>query len=99
MLSTPLRQLSPMTAVSNPYLSQIECGMSEPSIRVLKAIAEALSLSADALLDRAGFGTEIDESDHQTTESAIRSDRRLTMSQRDALLAVYHTYLVAKRNA
>jgi transcriptional regulator with XRE-family HTH domain len=95
MANLSLRQLSAMTAVSNAYLSQIERGLSEPSIRVLKAIAQALDLSADALLDQAGFSTEVGKSDDQATQSAIRADRRLTMSQRNALLTVYHTYLVA----
>jgi hypothetical protein len=34
-----LRELSERTNVSNPYLSQIERGLHEPSVRVLKAIA------------------------------------------------------------
>lgn len=97
MANLSLRQLSAMSAVSNPYLSQIERGLSEPSIRVLRAIASALNISADTLLDRAGFNTA--ESDDHATESAIRADRRLTMSQRNALLGVYQTYLVANGHA
>jgi len=30
-----LRQLSALTEISNPYLSQVERGLHEPSIRVL----------------------------------------------------------------
>ena len=36
-----LRELAARTNVSNPYLSQIERGLHEPSVRVLKAIAGA----------------------------------------------------------
>ncbi|MCC7076399.1 MAG: helix-turn-helix transcriptional regulator, partial [Acidimicrobiia bacterium] len=45
-----LRQLADLTDVSNPYLSQIERGRHEPSVRVISAIARALNLSAETLL-------------------------------------------------
>ena len=47
-----LRELAARTNVSNPYLSQIERGLHEPSVRVLKAIAAALNMSAESLLKR-----------------------------------------------
>ncbi|MGB8384307.1 MAG: helix-turn-helix transcriptional regulator, partial [Dermatophilaceae bacterium] len=47
MANLSLRELSAMTDVSNPYLSQVERGLSEPSARVLKSIAQALNLSAE----------------------------------------------------
>ena len=50
-----IRELAAMTEISNPYLSQIERGLSEPSARVLKSIAEALKLSAEALFAQAGL--------------------------------------------
>lgn len=95
MANLSLRQLSAMTAVSNPYLSQVERGLSQPSIRVLKSIAEALDISSEALYERAGLINTRYGVDEEATEAAIRSDRRLTDSQRRALLAVYHTYLEA----
>ena len=55
MANLSLRELSAMTEVSNPYLSQIERGLSEPSARVLKSIAQALNLSAEALFAQAGL--------------------------------------------
>ena len=58
MANLSLRELSAMTEVSNPYLSQIERGLSEPSARVLKSIAEALNLSAEALFAQAGLMPE-----------------------------------------
>ena len=49
-----LRELAERTNVSNPYLSQIERGLHEPSVRVLRSIARALNLSAETLLSQAG---------------------------------------------
>jgi transcriptional regulator with XRE-family HTH domain len=43
------------TKVSNAYLSQIERGMHAPSVRVLRSIAKALDLSAEAMLAQAGL--------------------------------------------
>jgi transcriptional regulator with XRE-family HTH domain len=37
-----LRELARISHVSNAYLSQVERGMHEPSLRVLAAVAEAL---------------------------------------------------------
>ncbi len=50
-----LRQLAEMTSLSNPYLSQIERGLHQPSVRVLKLISEALDVSAETLLAQAGL--------------------------------------------
>jgi transcriptional regulator with XRE-family HTH domain len=91
-----LRQLAARTAVSNPYLSQIERGLHEPSLRILKAIAEALDLSADAFLAHAGLLTEEPEADNPSqnpsTVAAIRTDPTLNQTQKTALLAVYQSY-------
>jgi transcriptional regulator with XRE-family HTH domain len=95
MANLSLRELSAMTAVSNPYLSQIERGLSEPSARVLKSIAEALNISAEALFAQAGLMTESNHSDDNATENALRMDARLTEQQKHALLAVYRSYIAA----
>ena len=50
-----LRQLAELTSLSNPYLSQVERGLHQPSVRVLKAISDALNLSAETLLVEAGL--------------------------------------------
>jgi transcriptional regulator with XRE-family HTH domain len=50
-----LRQLAELTSLSNPYLSQVERGLHQPSIRALKAISDALNLSAETLLTQAGL--------------------------------------------
>ena len=50
-----LRQLAELTSLSNPYLSQVERGLHQPSVRVLKAISEGLNLSAETMLAQAGL--------------------------------------------
>jgi transcriptional regulator with XRE-family HTH domain len=89
-----LRDLAARTDVSNAYLSQIERGMHEPSVRVLRAIAEALSLPPDDLLREAGLlDPDVDgPADARSTEAAIRADPNLTDAQKEALLTVYRSY-------
>jgi transcriptional regulator with XRE-family HTH domain len=55
MANLSLRQLAELTSLSNPYLSQVERGLHEPSVRVLKAISDALNVSAETLLAQAGL--------------------------------------------
>jgi transcriptional regulator with XRE-family HTH domain len=100
-----LRQLAELTTLSNPYLSQIERGLHQPSVRVLKLISGALNVSAETLLAQAGLidaavadgsAAEADEpaaSSAQSVESAISADARLADEQKAALLAVYHSML------
>ena len=68
-----LRELAERTNVSNPYLSQIERGLHEPSVRVLKAIAAALNLSAESLLVQAGVldGHDEPRPSRVTVEEAV----------------------------
>lgn len=87
-----LRQLSALTEISNPYLSQVERGLHEPSLHVLRSIADALNLSTETLLERAGL-LNVETEEEGATDRAIRTDRRLTEAQRTALLAVYRSYL------
>ena len=93
MANLSLRQLSALTQVSNPYLSQVERGLHEPSVRVLRSIAEALNVSAETLFQHAGLVADGGRTDTHSTEAAIRADRRLTDSQRRALLTVYRSYV------
>ncbi|MDF2966984.1 MAG: DNA-binding protein [Nocardioidaceae bacterium] len=95
MANLSLRQLSALTEVSNPYLSQVERGLHEPSVRVLKSIADALNVSAETLFERAGLVEATGKPADPTTEAAIRSDERLTQAQRRALLSVYRSYVEA----
>ena len=95
MANLSLRQLSALTAVSNPYLSQVERGLHEPSVRVLRSIADALNVSAETLFEQAGLVSERGRtpSTDGNTEAAIREDRRLSEPQRRALLTVYRSYV------
>jgi len=91
-----LRQMAELAHVSNPYLSQLERGLHEPSVRVLQSIAEALDLAPEVLLDHAGAPVENGSSrEGLDTERAIRGDERLTGEQKQALLSVYRSYLLA----
>ncbi len=98
MANLSLRQLSALTAVSNPYLSQVERGLHEPSVRVLKSIAAALNVSAETLFEQAGLISGSEQPADDATECAIRIDLRLTEAQRRALLSVYRTYVETNIN-
>ncbi len=95
-----LRQLADLTSLSNPYLSQVERGLHQPSVRALKAIADALNVSAETLLTEAGLVDALarkqDEGSQDLppeTEAAIQADERLSEAQRTALIAVYRSML------
>jgi transcriptional regulator with XRE-family HTH domain len=82
-----LRELATITNVSNAYLSQIERGLHQPSVRVLRAIADALQVPTDRLLAEAGLL-------RQEPPAACRlEDPALTDEQRQALLSVYRSFL------
>ncbi len=94
--SLSLRDLAARTGVSDPYLSALERGLHEPSIRVLRAIAGALNVQVESLLAIvAGLEGEEETDAPSRTEAAILTDARLTAEQRDALLTVYRTYVRA----
>ena len=105
MANLSLRQLAELTHLSNPYLSQIERGLHQPSVRVLKQISDALNVSAETLMAQAGLidavaadaadGTSSAEASVQAlpTEDAIRADERLSDEQKAALIAVYRSML------
>ena len=87
-----LRQLSELTDVSNPYLSQIERGLRRPSAEVLQQIAKALRISAESLYVRAGI-LDADEHGARMVEDAIALDPLLTERQKGALLDIYRSFV------
>lgn len=92
-----LRQLADLTEVSNAYLSQVERGLHQPSVRVLKAVSDALGISTETLFRHAGFDADRPDDDAETgtsaaTEAAIRADRNLSDDQKRAMIAVYRSY-------
>jgi transcriptional regulator with XRE-family HTH domain len=93
-----LRQLAELTSLSNPYLSELERGMHQPTVRVLKQLSDALNVSADMLLAQAGLldrhGTAAGNDGQpvpDSVERAIRTDSQLDETQKAALLAVYQS--------
>ena len=94
-----LRELAERTNVSNAYLSELERGLHEPSLRVLRAIASALGTSLASTLSSAGvLGNVEDEraAGLRDTEAAILRDPRLSEPQRTALLSVYRSFVSAR---
>jgi transcriptional regulator with XRE-family HTH domain len=88
------RQLAAMTNVSNAYLSQIERGLHQPSVKVLRSIADALNLSNEALLARAGLASPEQEGpqDATATETAILADSKLTEQEKQILVSIYRQF-------
>ncbi len=82
-----LRRLSEIAGISNPYLSQIERGLRNPSADILKQIAKALRISAESLYLKAGILSS-DEVETDLTV-AIMNDSKLTEEQKKAMLGLY----------
>src|SRR3954462_12616796 len=77
-----MRQFSELVGISNPYLSQIERGLREPSERVLESIATALRTTSDALYEQAGIDVDEPEADGPSVPDAVKADPRLNAAQR-----------------
>ena len=89
-----MRQFAGMAGISNPYLSQIERGLREPSERVVDAIARSLKTSAEALYEEAGLIAE-DDSTLDAVPAAIAADAALTPRQRRVMLDVYDAFVAS----
>jgi transcriptional regulator with XRE-family HTH domain len=90
------RELARLADLSDTYLSQLERGRHEPSLSVLRALADSLGIRPDELILYAA-GVPM-RNDPVTTEDAISGDTRLTQAQRNALLGVLRSYLDVNRN-
>jgi transcriptional regulator with XRE-family HTH domain len=102
-----LREMAALTRISNAYLSQVERGLHQPSLSVLRAIAEGLGLTTEQLLAKAGWtqtespngpahappADSATSREATSTEESIRADPRLTEAQREALLGVYRSFV------
>lgn len=86
-----MRQFADLVGISNPYLSQIERGLRDPSERVVESIARALQLSADALYEQAGMQPD-EEPETPAVIEAVRADPALTGRQRQALVEIYRAF-------
>jgi transcriptional regulator with XRE-family HTH domain len=92
-----MRQFAELVGISNPYLSQIERGLREPSERVLESIATALRTTSDALYEQAGIEVSAPEDAGPSVVDAIKADPRLNAAQRRAMLAVYQAFTEGPR--
>jgi transcriptional regulator with XRE-family HTH domain len=83
-----LRNLATQAGVSNPYLSQIERGLRNPSAEILQRVAGALRISAETLYVRAGILEERDDD----LAASILADPHLTEAQKRALVEIYQSF-------
>jgi transcriptional regulator with XRE-family HTH domain len=97
-----LRQLAERTKLSNPYLSQIERGLHQPSVRVIRLISDALNVSTETLLAQAGLlhrdtsAAERPDTGQPDIEAAIKAEQRLSDDQKNALIAVLRSMLATE---
>jgi transcriptional regulator with XRE-family HTH domain len=95
-----LRELGRLTNLSNAYLSQLERGLHEPSLRVMRSLSEALGIPLETLLEQTGFSASAAAAAADRpagTVAAIRADPLLSDGQKEALLAVYASYVAEAR--
>ena len=87
------RELARHAQVSYSYISHLENGLNEPSISVLRALAENLGIRPEELvLYAAGLPVP---SEAGSLEDAIKADPRLLPDQRTALLDQLQQFLDA----
>ncbi len=90
------RELARIAEVSDAYVSQLERGLHQPTVKVLRSIADALDVRAETMMRYAGWGDGSGgdrESDGLDVERAIKADERLSDQQKQALLSVYRGFL------
>ena len=94
-----MRQLADLVGISNPYLSQIERGLRDPSERVLEAIADNLEMSAETLKRHRARRSDEEQADGEepAVVTAIRADKALSAGQRQALIEVYESFVTSRR--
>jgi transcriptional regulator with XRE-family HTH domain len=86
------RELARLADLSDAYLSQLERGLHEPSVRVLNGLADALNLPPDNMLRFLGRGTQ---NEKPSTAAAIATDELLTEPQKQSMIEVYRAFLAA----
>jgi transcriptional regulator with XRE-family HTH domain len=97
MQDLTMRQLADLVGISNPYLSQIERGLREPSERVVEAIADNLEMSAETLKQYRPRPVPGASTEASAVVSAIRADPELSAKERAALIEVYEAFVARKR--
>lgn len=93
------RELAKIAQVSDGYVSQLERGMHEPTVKVLRSIAAALDIRANTMMRYAGWledaGHDGDDAGPLDVELAIKADSQLSGQQKQALLSVYRGFIEA----
>jgi transcriptional regulator with XRE-family HTH domain len=93
------RELARLADLSDAYLSQLERGLHEPSVRVVNGLANALKIPAEKLLRFLRMQEWVEDGDGVeqviSTEATILTDDRLTDTQKQSLLDVYRAVLAA----
>lgn len=84
-----MRQLASRAGVSNPYLSQIERGLRNPSAEVLAQIAKGLRVSSEVLYVRAGI---LEARRHGPVREALLGDEHITERQKQVLIEIYDSF-------
>ncbi len=95
MQDLTMRQLADLVGISNPYLSQIERGLREPSEKVVEAIADNLEMSAETLKHYRPRPAAA-PSEESAVVAAIRADPGLGAKERAALIEVYEAFVARK---
>jgi transcriptional regulator with XRE-family HTH domain len=88
------RELARLADLSDAYLSQLERGLHEPSVRVVTGLAHALNVPSDRLLRYLGRDDLATDSS-PSTESVISTDDRLTDVQKQSMIDVYRAFIAA----
>lgn len=92
------RELARIADVSDAYVSQLERGLHQPTVKVLRSLATALDVQAETMMRYAGWRSEPGTGDTDTetsldVERAIKADERLSDQQKQALLSVYRGFV------
>ena len=88
------RELARLADLSDAYLSQLERGLHEPSVRVVTGLAHALNVPSDRLLRYLGREDLVADA-LPSTESIISTDDRLTDAEKQSMIDVYRAFIAA----
>ena len=92
-----MRQLADLVGISNPYLSQIERGLREPSERVVGGDRrQPRDVGRDAQAASAAPAAGETRREESAVVAAIRADPDLSAKERAALIEVYEAFVATK---